>query len=250
MKIDLADQIKEILLNSIEENIKQGNFQIKDTPKIILLITKDKSHGDLSTNIAMQLSRKLRVKPLDVANLIVNNLDIQGTVVDKVKIASPGFINFWLSENWLYKVLDEIREQGENYGKVNLGKGKKVQVEFVSVNPTGPLHVGHGKCAAVGDALSSILKAAGYEVEKEYYINDQGKQMDLLGKSVQVRYNNLLGEQTEFPTDGYKGEYIVDIAKEVIDKFQDKYKGRNDKESREFFREVTLKRFYQELKKI
>ena len=229
MKIDLADQIKDILLGSIEKNIKQGNFQIKDIPKIILLTPKNKSHGDLSTNIAMQLSRELRAKPLDVANYIIENLGIQGTIIDKAKIAGPGFINFWLSENWLYKVLDEIREQGENYGKVNLGKGKRVQVEFVSVNPTGPLHVGHGKCAAVGDALSSILKTAGYEVEKEYYINDQGKQIDILGQSVQARYNNLLGEKKKFHADGYKGEYIIDIAKGEIDKFQDKYKASDNK---------------------
>lgn len=249
MKIDSADQIKEILSGSIEKNIRQGNFQIKDIPEVILLTPKNKSHGDLSTNIAMQLSRELRAKPLDIANFIINSLDIQGTIVDKVKIAGPGFINFWLSENWLYKVIDEIREQGEDFGKVNLGKGKRVQVEFVSVNPTGPLHVGHGKCAAVGDALSSILKAAGYEVEKEYYINDQGKQIDILGQSVQTRYNNLLGEKEEFPADGYKGEYIFDIAKEVIDKFQDKYKGRNDKETQEFFKEFTLKKILSGIKK-
>lgn len=249
MKIDSIDQIKEILSGSIEKNIRQGNFQIKDIPEVILLTPKNKSHGDLSTNIAMQLSRELRAKPLDIANFIINSLDIQGTIVDKVKIAGPGFINFWLSENWLYKVIDEIREQGEDFGKVNLGKGKRVQVEFVSVNPTGPLHVGHGKCAAVGDALSSILKAAGYEVEKEYYINDQGKQIDILGQSVQTRYNNLLGEKEEFPADGYKGEYIFDIAKEVIDKFQDKYKGRNDKETQEFFKEFTLKKILSGIKK-
>ncbi|MBU4361165.1 arginine--tRNA ligase, partial [bacterium] len=249
MKIDLADQIEEILLDSIKKIIGQENFQIKDIPKIILLIPKNKSHGDLSTNIAMQLSQELKLKPLDIANLIVSNLDIQGTIIDKVKIAGPGFINFWLSENWLYRVLDEIREQGENYGKVNLGKGKRVQVEFVSVNPTGPLHVGHGKCAAVGDALSGILKAAGYEVEKEYYINDQGKQIDILGQSVQVRYNNLLGEKREFPADGYKGEYIFDIAKEVIEKFQDKYKGRDDKETQEFFKVFTLKKILSGIKK-
>jgi arginyl-tRNA synthetase len=248
MKIDLADQIEEILLDSIKKIIRQDNFQIKDIPKIILLIPKNKSHGDLSTNIAMQLTRELKSKPLDIANLIVSNLDIQGTIVDKVKIAGPGFINFWLNENWLYKVLDEIREQGENYGKVNLGKGKKVQVEFVSVNPTGPLHVGHGKCAAVGDALSNILKAAGYKVEKEYYINDQGRQIDLLGQSVQVRYNNLLGEEEEFPPDGYKGKYIIDLAKDIIDKFQDKYKGRDDQESREFFKEFTLKNILEGIK--
>ena len=249
MKMDLADQIEEILLDSIKKIIRQENFRIKDIPKIILLIPKNKSHGDLSTNIAMQLSRELKSKPLDIANLIVSNLDIQGTIVDKAKIAGPGFINFWLSENWLYKVLDEIREQGENYGKVNLGKGKRVQVEFVSVNPTGPLHVGHGKCAAVGDALSGILKAAGYEVEKEYYINDQGKQIDILGQSVQVRYNNFLEEEREFPADGYKGEYIFDIAKEIIDKFQDKYKGRDDKETQEFFKVFTLKKILSGIKK-
>lgn len=249
MKINLADQIEEILLDSIKKNIRQDNFQIKDIPKIILLIPKNKSHGDLSTNIAMQLSRELKSKPLDIANFIVNNLDFQGAIVDKVKIARPGFINFWLNENWLYKILDEIREQGENYGKVNLGKGKRIQVEFVSVNPTGPLHVGHGKCAAVGDALSSILKAAGYEVEKEYYINDQGRQIDLLGESVQARYNSLLGGKEEFPADGYKGEYIVDIAKEVIGKFQNKYEGRNDKESREFFREFTVEKILSGIKK-
>jgi len=247
--MDLADQIEEILLDSIKKIIRQENFRIKDIPKIILLIPKNKSHGDLSTNIAMQLSRELKSKPLDIANLIVSNLDIQGTIVDKAKIAGPGFINFWLSENWLYKVLDEIREQGENYGKVNLGKGKRVQVEFVSVNPTGPLHVGHGKCAAVGDALSGILKAAGYEVEKEYYINDQGKQIDILGQSVQVRYNNFLEEEREFPADGYKGEYIFDIAKEIIDKFQDKYKGRDDKETQEFFKVFTLKKILSGIKK-
>jgi len=249
MKIDLSDQINEILLDSIKKIIRQENFRIKDIPKIILLIPKNKSHGDLSTNIAMQLSRELQSKPIDIANLIVSNLDIQGTIIDKTKIAGPGFINFWLSENWLYRVLDKIREQGENYGKVNLGKGKRVQVEFVSDNPTGPLHVGHGKCAAVGDALSSILKAAEYEVEKEYYINDQGKQIDILGQSVQVRYNNFLGEKKEFPADGYKGEYIFNIAKEVIDKFQDKYKGRDDKETQEFFKVFTLKKILSGIKK-
>jgi arginyl-tRNA synthetase len=249
MKIDLTDQIKEILLDSITQIIKQENFQIKEIPKIILLIPKNKSHGDLSTNIAMQLSRELKLKPLDIANLLVSHLDVQGTMIEKVKIAGPGFINFWLSENWLYRVLNEIREQRGNYGKVNLGKGKRIQVEFVSVNPTGPLHVGHGKCAAVGDALSSILKAAGYEVEKEYYINDQGKQIDILGQSVQVRYNNFLEEKSEFPADGYKGEYIFDIAKEVIDKFQDKYKGRDDKETQEFFKVFTLKKILSGIKK-
>jgi len=248
MKTDVIAQVKKTILDSIEKNIKQSNFQIKIIPEIILLTPKNKSHGDLSTNIAMQLSRELKLKPLDIAHFIVDNLNIKDSIIGEVEMVRPGFINFCLKENWLYQVIDEIREKGEDYGKVNLGKGKKIQVEFVSVNPTGPLHVGHGKCAAVGDALSNILKAAGYKVEKEYYINDQGRQIDLLGQSVQVRYNNLLGERMEFPADGYKGEYIVDIAKEVIEKFQDKYKDRDDQESREFFKEFTLKNILEGIK--
>ena len=248
MKTEVIAQVKKIILDSIEKNIKQSNFQLKIIPEIILLTPKNKSHGDLSTNIAMQLSRELKLKPLDIAHFIVDNLNIKDSIIGEVEIIRPGFINFCLKENWLYQIIDEIREKGEDYGKVNLGKGKKIQVEFVSVNPTGPLHIGHGKCAAVGDALSNILKAAGYKVEKEYYINDQGRQIDLLGQSVQVRYNNLLGGRMEFPADGYKGEYIIDIAQEVIEKFQDKYKGRDDQESREFFKEFTLKNILEGIK--
>ena len=248
MKTEVIAQVKKIILDSIEKNIKQSNFQLKIIPEIILLTPKNKSHGDLSTNIAMQLSRELKLKPLDIAHFIVDNLNIKDSIIGEVEIVRPGFINFCLKENWLYQIIDEIREKGEDYAKVNLGKGKKIQVEFVSVNPTGPLHVGHGKCAAVGDALSNILKAAGYKVEKEYYINDQGRQIDLLGQSVQVRYNNLLGGRMEFPADGYKGEYIIDIAQEVIEKFQDKYKGRDDQESREFFKEFTLKNILEGIK--
>jgi len=248
MKTEVIAQVKKIILDSIEKNIKQSNFQLKIIPEIILLTPKNKSHGDLSTNIAMQLSRELKLKPLDIAHFIVDNLNIKDSIIGEVEIVRPGFINFCLKENWLYQIIDEIREKGEDYAKVNLGKGKKIQVEFVSVNPTGPLHIGHGKCAAVGDALSNILKAAGYKVEKEYYINDQGRQIDLLGQSVQVRYNNLLGGRMEFPADGYKGEYIIDIAQEVIEKFQDKYKGRDDQESREFFKEFTLKNILEGIK--
>jgi len=248
MKTDVIAQVKKTILDSIDENIKKNNFQIKIIPEIILLTPKNKSHGDLSTNIAMQLSRELKLEPLDIAHFIVDNLNKKDSIIGEVEIVKPGFINFCLKENWLYQIIDEIREKGEDYGKINLGQGKKIQVEFVSVNPTGPLHVGHGKCAAVGDALSNILKAAGYKVEKEYYINDQGRQINLLGQSVQVRYNNLLGERMEFPADGYKGEYIIDIAQEVIEKYQDKYKGRDDQESRDFFKEFTLKNILEGIK--
>ena len=212
MKTDLIKQIKKDIVNSININIEQGKFQIKDIPKVILLSTKNKSHGDLATNIALQLSRTVNLEPMDIARFIVNNIDIKNNAIAKMEIAKPGFINFWFKENWLYQIINEIRDKGKKFGKIDLGKKERIQVEFVSVKPTGPLHVGHGKCAAVGDALSRILEAAGFQVEKEYYINDQGKQIDILGQSVQARYNILLGEDRKFPSDGYKGKYIIDIA--------------------------------------
>lgn len=249
MKIDTSNQIKELLVDSIKKNIKQNKFQITDIPEPILLATKNKSHGDIATNIALQLSRIVKMNPMDIAHFIINNIDVKNNIIEKVEIAKPGFINIWFKSNWLYQIVKEIQDKGKDYGKIDMGKGKRIQVEFVSVNPTGPLHVGHGKCAVVGDALSSILKAAGFSVEKEYYINDQGKQIDILGNSVQVRYEILLGENREFPSDGYKGEYIIDIAKEIVNQYGDRFKGIDDQETLEFFKEFTLKKISAEIKK-
>lgn len=162
MKIDSSDQIKELLVDSIKKNIKQNKFQITDIPEPILLATKNKSHGDIATNIALQLSRIVKINPMDIAHFIINNIDVKNNIIEKVEIAKPGFINIWFKSNWLYQIVKEIQDKGKDYGKIDMGKGKRIQVEFVSVNPTGPLHVGHGKCAVVGDALSSILKAAGF----------------------------------------------------------------------------------------
>jgi len=249
VKIDSSNQIKELLVDSIKKNIKQNKFQITDIPEPILLATKNKSHGDIATNIALQLSRIVKMNPMDIAHFIINNIDVKNNIIEKVEIAKPGFINIWFKSNWLYQIVKEIQDKGKDYGKIDMGKGKRIQVEFVSVNPTGPLHVGHGKCAVVGDALSSILKAAGFSVEKEYYINDQGKQIDILGNSVQVRYEILLGENKKFPSDGYKGKYIIDIAKEIVNQYGDRFKGIDDQETLEFFKEFTLKKISAEIKK-
>lgn len=249
MSIDLTTEIKEILLEAIRKSKREGRLPLQDIPELLLVPPKNKVHGDLSTNIALQLSRQFKGKnPLEIAQIILDNLEIEDTMINKVDLVSPGFINLWVKEDWLYQNLREILKKGEEFGKLNIGKGKRIQVEFVSVNPTGPLHVGHGKCAAVGDALSNILKIAGYKVEKEYYINDQGRQMDLLGGSVQARYNQLLGESWNFPEDGYKGEYIKDIAQEIISEYQDKYQGKKDEETREFFKEIALQKILKGIK--
>ncbi|MEA1940387.1 MAG: arginine--tRNA ligase [Candidatus Caldatribacteriota bacterium] len=249
MKTYVSEQIKKNIADSIKKNIRQGNFQIREIPEIILLKTKNKSHGDIATNIALQLSGIAKLKPMDIAHFIIDNLDAKNNVIAKVEIAKPGFINFWFKDDWLYQILDDIRDQKDDYGKIDVGKGKRIQLEFVSVNPTGPLHVGHGKCAVIGDTLSKILKAAGFKIEKEYYINDQGKQIDILGQSVQSRYNIFLGEDKEFPSDGYKGKYITDIAREIAAKYGDRFKGKEDQETKNFFKEFTVKNILNGIKK-
>jgi len=173
--------------------------------------TRDKSHGDYACNVAMQLARAARKKPRDIAEALLTHLPPHEGV-DKVKIAGPGFINFYLSTNTIYAVVSTIIEQAERFGHSTVGAGQRVQVEFVSANPTGPLHVGHGRGAAYGAAVSDLLSACGFNVHREYYVNDAGRQMDILGTSVWLRYLELCGEELTFPANGYKGDYVWDVA--------------------------------------
>ncbi len=175
---------------------------------------RDKSHGDFATNIALVLAKAAHSKPRDLAEKIVTALPASDKV-EKVEIAGPGFINFFISASASHSVVDDILEAGEAYGRSTVGNGKRVQVEFVSANPTGPLHVGHGRGAAYGATVADLLAAAGFEVHREYYVNDAGRQMDILGTSVWLRYLELAGEVLTFPANGYKGDYIWDIAASV-----------------------------------
>ncbi|BER92439.1 arginine--tRNA ligase [Atrimonas thermophila] len=178
---------------------------------------RDKRHGDFATNAAFLLSRKLKQPALKVAEEIVPGLEKELADIARVEVAGGGFINFLLYDPIVLSFLKEALQEKENYGNLNLGSGKRIQVEFVSVNPTGPLHVGHGKCAAFGDALSRLLKKAGFVVEKEYYINDAGRQIDLLGLSLEARLRQLLGEDAQLPEEGYQGEYLIDIARKFLE---------------------------------
>ena len=173
--------------------------------------TRDKSHGDFATNIALVLAKQAGLKPRELAQQIVDALPAAPEIA-KVEIAGPGFINFYLSPTAYHAVVREALAQGHAYGRSTLGAGRKVLVEFVSANPTGPLHVGHGRGAAYGATLCNVLRAVGYEVHGEYYVNDAGRQMDILGTSVWLRYLDLCGEKFPFPGNGYKGDYIWDIA--------------------------------------
>ncbi|QRN04520.1 arginine--tRNA ligase [Legionella sp. MW5194] len=177
--------------------------------------TKDADHGDFATNLAMMLAKPCRQSPRQLAELIIAHLP-KAPALERVEIAGPGFINFFLKSDTLSQVIAEILKQGEAYGSSDLGQGKKVLIEFVSANPTGPLHVGHGRGAAFGATLANLLTVAGYDVSREYYVNDAGRQMNILAVSVWLRYLSLAGESIVFPANGYRGEYVNEIAEQAL----------------------------------
>lgn len=190
-----------------DDSLTSGEFP----DEVQLEIPKNPEHGDFSTNLAMTLAKPERKAPRKIAEALVAAL--QGNpLCEKIEIAGPGFINFRLAATCWYEVLDQIMAQGEKYGCSQIGAGTKIQVEFVSANPTGPLHIGHGRGAVVGDAVAAVLQAAGFEVQREYYINDAGNQIQTLGRSILLRLRELQGETIEFPEDGYQAEYVTELA--------------------------------------
>jgi len=188
----------------------------------IFTVPNQQAHGDYSTNVAMLLTKVLKKNPRDIANEIISNLEYDKSVIEKIEIAGPGFINFYFTKKYVTNVIKDIIEKSENYGRSNKYNGKIAQVEFVSANPTGPLTVGHGRNAVTGDTIANLLEWIGYKVEREYYFNNAGRQMRILGDSVRLRYLELLGHNIEFPEEYYQGDYIKDIAKKLYDEYGDK----------------------------
>lgn len=225
----MKQKIKELIYEALKEAHKKGDLPSLKFPEVELEEPKARMHGDFSTNVAMIMASSQKMAPRKIAESIINHMDDSGSIILKVEIAGPGFINFYLKQSAWYPVLRRVYEQGERYGSSNMGNGEKIQVEFVSSNPTGPLHVGHGRGAAVGDSVGNILSFCGYDVQKEYYINDSGRQINTLGHSVFYRYRELLGEKIEFPATCYQGGYIRDIAIKVKDINGDKFLGSNEK---------------------
>jgi len=211
--MSIKQEVQEILKKSLT------NLQIDYEKEIEVSIPKDKNHGDYSTNIALSLAKSLKDNPINIANKIKNN--IQNEIISKIEVLSPGFINIFISEQYLLKSINTIIKENTNYGKSNLGQGKKVNIEFVSANPTGILHLGHGRGATYGDNLARIMTFTGYDVTKEYYVNDAGNQMNNLGISIKVRYQNLYNIDATLPEDGYHGQEIIDIAKKIKEEYQD-----------------------------
>ncbi len=210
----LREQVKLVLEKAAERLVGEG--RLPSGLPVQVMPPKDESHGDFTTSLAMAAASRLKIPPRKVAADLTAALGDGGGLLEKVEVAGPGFINFFVRrEKWL-GALAAVEARGRDYGNVDVGRGRRVQVEFVSANPTGPLHVGHGRGAAVGDVLANLLAAAGFSVAREYYINDAGRQMEMLGRSVLARYRESLGTPAAFPEDGYRGDYIRDVARDLI----------------------------------
>lgn len=235
--MDIKTVLTDTIIKTAKNAIAAGVVKDGTLPEVQLTVPPKKEFGDFASNFAMQSARALRCNPRVLAQYIVENLDCP--YVKKAEIAGPGFINFYLNPDWVYDMLARIVEAGENYGNLPKASDEKIQLEYVSANPTGPLHVGHGRGAAVGSALANLLKAAGYDVEQEYYINDAGNQMNNLARSVNARYLELLGKEIEFPEDGYHGHDIIDTAQRIINKYGDRFLQMEEAERLEEFKTIA-----------
>lgn len=218
----LVEQIKTSLALALQTAVSQavakGQINPVEAPEVVIEVPREKGHGDFATNLAMQLTRSAKMAPRKIAEAIIDNLDLASTPVERVEIAGPGFINFYLQTSWVYGVIPMVLQEDRGYGRVEIGEGQRIQVEFVSANPTGLLHMGNARGAALGDSLASILDFAGYQVSREYYINDAGNQIENFGKSLEVRFLQQLGQDIPMIEQGYHGEDIVDTVKGYIAK--------------------------------
>ncbi len=212
-----------------------GELNSTELPPLFLEPPKQREFGDLSTNVAMVWAKAAKKPPRSLAEAILKNFEDPDAIIARKEIAGPGFLNFTFAPKFYYQRLHEIA--GGTDARLDLGGGRKVQVEFASVNPTGPLHVGHGRVAVIGDVLARLHEATGFEVQREYYVNDAGKQMENLGRSVWARYREVLGEQVEFPEDGYPGDYVREIAEEIKRQYGSEFLNTSADTAVNFFRE-------------
>ena len=222
----MKDQLQELLTKCVQDLISKGILNEMPS-KIRIDHTKDNSHGDYATNIALMLSKQAKMSPVELAKIIIDQFE-QKNFIKKIEIAGPGFINFFISQESSSSIVNEILAQAASYGCSDIGQGKKVLLEYVSANPTGPLHVGHGRGAAYGATVSNLLRNAGFIVDNEYYVNDAGRQMDILTVSIYLRYLTICGEDLRFPDNGYQGQYINDIAQGIYETNGQKFHLKSD----------------------
>lgn len=220
---EVENKLYETIENAVNSAIKSGDLPQADMPKFIIEKPADKKNGDFSSNIAMAGARAFHGAPRMIAEAIVKNFSLDGGYIDRCEIAGPGFINFYLSDKYYSDVLKDIVASGDSYGRSDYGEGKKILVEFVSANPTGPMHIGNARGGAIGDCLASVLDAAGYDVQREFYVNDAGNQIEKFATSLEVRYLQECGKDVELPEDAYHGEDITVHARNFFSEVGDKY---------------------------
>ncbi|MCL5772936.1 MAG: arginine--tRNA ligase [Firmicutes bacterium] len=242
----VEEQIREILLKAIE---KTGDFKTSEIP-LIIDIPREKKFGDYSTNFALLSAKALKKNPREISGKIIEKISDPSGIINDIKIEGGGFINFFVKKEAFHQLIPLILSSPHDYGKQNLGQGIKLQIEFVSANPVGPMHAGHGRWAVLGDSIANILSFTGYDVQREFYVNDFGNQMELFSQSVLARYLELLGESSEFPEEGYKGAYITEIAQKIIDKEGPKFLKMPQDERLEQIRELSYNQVLDLIKKV
>ncbi|MER2008639.1 MAG: arginine--tRNA ligase [Psychrobacillus sp.] len=240
--MNAVEKVQQSIKEALQQAILKAELVTEEQlPSVHLETPKDKANGDYATNIAMQLTKIAKKNPRQIAEAIIENLNMDGTMMEKVDIAGPGFMNITVRKDYLQDVVKAVLSEKENYGRTTSGGNEKIQVEFVSANPTGDLHLGHARGASVGDSLCNVLDFAGYDVSREYYINDAGNQINNLAVSIEVRYFEALGMEKEMPEDGYRGQDIIDIAADIAKEHGDKFVHMSDEERFQAFRTHGLK---------
>ncbi|MDQ7030583.1 MAG: arginine--tRNA ligase [Ardenticatenia bacterium] len=239
----IPDRIRHLVEEALRAAVKAGDLPEVPVPDVPVERPKHAQHGDFATPVALSLARPMRRAPRQIAEAIVRHLP-PNAVIERADVAGPGFVNFHLSPVWVARQVDNVLAKGAHYADVNLGHGRHAQVEFVSANPTGPLTVGHGRNAVIGDTLANVLEATGWNVTREYYYNDAGRQMRILGESVKLRLLEVLGHPVEFPKEYYQGEYIVDIARAILER----YGPEAAEEEWPFFKEIAQEMIFADIK--
>jgi arginyl-tRNA synthetase len=245
--IMLKKELARCLQQAVAEAQRKGALAPAALPEVLIEHPQNPEHGDFASGLPLKLARTMRMPPMAIAEKISEHI-VPPPQIDRLWVAPPGFINFTLREDWLSTLVGPILAAGESYGNIDLGKGKRVQVEFVSVNPTGPLHVGHGRGAVLGSTLANVFTASGYAVEKEYYINDMGNQIDNFGRSLYARYQQCLGKEAAMPPDGYYGNYMIDLAKEIAQEQGDKFLWLPESEAASQLAEIGIVEVLQRIK--
>jgi arginyl-tRNA synthetase len=243
----VKQELARCLQQAVAEAQKRGDLAAAVLPEVLIEHPQNPEHGDFASGLPLKLARAMKMSPMGIAEKVSEHI-VPPPQIEKIWTAAPGFINFTLRDDWLSTQVESVLAAGESYGNIDLGKNKRVQLEFVSVNPTGPLHVGHGRGAVLGSTLANVLTISGYAVEKEYYINDMGNQIDNFGRSLYARYRQCLNKEAAMPPDGYYGNYMIDLAKEIVQEEGDRFLSSPESEAASQLSELGTAKMLQKIK--